>query len=73
MSKNEMMRSVDDYIQITNVFLVGAYNHVENIKKVLKKNDVHIKLSLNLAQVNIGSGIRTLDSMIKRLKEEKNG
>ena len=70
MNKNETVKSANDYVQIADVFLVGAYNHIENIKKVLRKSDVHIKLSLDLAQANVESGIRTLNSMIKRLKEK---
>jgi len=68
MSKNETIESVNNYVQIANVFLVGAYNHMENIKKILKKSDVHIKLSLDLAQANVASGIRTLDCMIKEVE-----
>ena len=64
-----MKEAVDNYVQIVDVFLVGAYNHIENIKKVLKKEDVHIKLALDLAQANVWGGIRTLDDMTKRLKE----
>jgi len=68
MNKNEAVKSVNDYVQIADVFLVGAYNHVESIKKVLKKGDIHIKFALDLAQANMWGAIRTLDDMIKRLE-----
>ena len=65
MSKNKTIESVNNYVKIADVFLVGAYNHMEDIKKILKKSDVHIKLALDLAQANVASSIRTLDCMIK--------
>lgn len=69
MRKDEAVMCADEYVQIADVFLVGAYNHMEHIKTVLKKEDVHIKFAMDLAQANIWSSIRTLDNMIKRLKE----
>lgn len=67
MNKSETISTTKQYVDITDIFLVGSYNHIEHVKEYLKK-DVGAKLALTLAQSNIASAIGQLDRMMKRLE-----
>lgn len=67
MTKSETVSTAEQYVGVTDVFLVGSYNHIEHVKEYLKK-DVGAKLALTLAQSNIALAIRQLDRMMERLE-----
>ena len=67
MTKSETVSTAKEYVSITDIFLVGSYNHIEHVKEYLKK-DVGAQLALTLSQANIASAIRQLDRMMDRLE-----
>lgn len=68
MNKKDLA-SIKAHVEIGNIFLTTAYNHINSTIKVYvktkKARDVGIRLGLSLAKTNIVSVMEMLDRMVK--------